>query len=38
MSAVNDGLGHLGLFSVNPDYMPQVDRHVSELLGTDVTR
>ena len=24
------------LFSVNPDYMPQVDRHLSELLGTEV--
>jgi len=23
MSAVNDVLGHLGLFSVNPDYMPR---------------
>jgi homoserine O-acetyltransferase/O-succinyltransferase len=38
MSAVNDVLGHLGLFSVNPDYMPQIDRHLSELLGTDVAR
>jgi homoserine O-acetyltransferase/O-succinyltransferase len=38
MSAVNDLLGHLGLFSVNPDSMPQIDRHLSELLGTDVAR
>jgi homoserine O-acetyltransferase/O-succinyltransferase len=36
LRVVNDVLGHLGLFSVNPDYMPQVDRHLSELLGTEV--
>ena len=38
LRVVNDVLGHLGLFSVNPDYMPQVDRHLSELLDTDVAR
>jgi homoserine O-acetyltransferase/O-succinyltransferase len=36
LRVVNDVLGHLGLFSVHPDYMPQVDRHLSELLGTEV--
>jgi len=25
--------GHLGLFGVDPDYLPQVDRHLDELLA-----
>ena len=29
-------LGHLGLFGVAPTYMPQIDRHLGELLATDV--
>jgi homoserine O-acetyltransferase len=33
---VNDVLGHLGLFAVNPECIPQIDRHLSELLGTKV--
>jgi homoserine O-acetyltransferase/O-succinyltransferase len=33
---VNDVLGHLGLFAVNPEYIPQIDRHLSELLGMKV--
>lgn len=28
--------GHLGLFSLTPDFMPQVDRHLAELLATPV--
>ncbi|NMI00906.1 alpha/beta fold hydrolase [Pseudonocardia acidicola] len=36
LRVIDDVLGHLGLFSVNPEYMPQVDRHLSELLGTKV--
>ncbi|MBC3195065.1 alpha/beta fold hydrolase [Pseudonocardia sp. C8] len=36
LRVVKDMLGHLGLFSVNPDYLPQVDRHLRELLGTEV--
>lgn len=32
LRVVNDVLGHLGLFAVNPDYMPQIDRHLRELL------
>ncbi|GAA4962535.1 alpha/beta fold hydrolase [Pseudonocardia tropica] len=34
LRVVQDVLGHLGLFSVNPEFMPQVDRHLRELLGT----
>lgn len=36
LRVVDDDLGHLGLFSVNPDYTPQIDRHLGELLGTKV--
>ena len=32
---INDPLGHLGLFAVNPEYMPQVDQHLADLLGID---
>ena len=28
--------GHLGLFGVAPTYMPQMDRHLGELLATPV--
>ncbi len=34
LRVVDDVLGHLGLFSVNPDFMPQLDAHLSELLET----
>jgi homoserine O-acetyltransferase len=34
LRVVDDVLGHLGLFSVNPDFMPQIDRHLQELLDT----
>ncbi|MDL5155129.1 alpha/beta fold hydrolase [Actinomycetospora termitidis] len=34
LRVVDDVLGHLGLFAVNPDFMPQVDRHLRELLET----
>ncbi len=33
---IDDVLGHLGLFAVNPEYMPQIDQHLSELLNTKV--
>lgn len=33
---VEDVLGHLGLFGVAPTYMPQIDRHLGELLATDI--
>ncbi|NMO88220.1 alpha/beta fold hydrolase [Actinomycetospora sp. TBRC 11914] len=36
LRVVNDVLGHLGLFAVNPDYMPQIDRHLRDLLRTPV--
>jgi homoserine O-acetyltransferase len=32
LRVVNDVLGHLGLFCVNPEFMPQVDAHLSQLL------
>ncbi|MGH3089728.1 MAG: alpha/beta fold hydrolase [Rubrobacteraceae bacterium] len=33
---VEDVLGHLGLFGVAPTYMPQIDRHLGDLLATEV--
>jgi homoserine O-acetyltransferase len=36
LRVVNDVLGHLGPFRVSPDYLPQIDRHLGELLGTKV--
>lgn len=33
---VEDILGHLGLFGVSPDYMPQIDRHLADLLAAEV--
>jgi homoserine O-acetyltransferase/O-succinyltransferase len=33
---VDDVLGHLALFGVAPTYMPQIDRHLWELLATPV--
>ncbi|MFP5022388.1 alpha/beta fold hydrolase [Pseudonocardia phyllosphaerae] len=36
LRVLNDVLGHLGLFAVNPEFVPQVDRHLGELLGTKV--
>lgn len=36
LRVVNDVFGHLGLFGVAPTYMPQIDRHLSELLDTEV--
>jgi homoserine O-acetyltransferase len=32
---VEDVLGHLGLFGVAPTYMPQIDRHLRELLAVE---
>ncbi|MDT7701757.1 MAG: homoserine O-acetyltransferase/O-succinyltransferase [Pseudonocardiales bacterium] len=36
LRVVDDILGHLGLFGVAPDYMPQIDQHLGELLATKV--
>lgn len=33
---IDDVLGHLGLFAVAPTYMPQVDKHLNELLAIRV--
>ena len=34
LRVVDDILGHLALFGVSPTFMPQIDRHLAELLGT----
>jgi homoserine O-acetyltransferase/O-succinyltransferase len=31
LRVVDDLLGHLGLFGVAPTYMPQIDRHLTDL-------
>jgi homoserine O-acetyltransferase/O-succinyltransferase len=36
LRVVEDILGHLGLFGVAPTFMPQVDRHLTELLDAPV--
>ncbi|MGH9054417.1 MAG: alpha/beta fold hydrolase [Acidimicrobiales bacterium] len=36
LRVIEDVLGHLALFGVAPTYMPQVDRHLGELLHTKV--
>jgi homoserine O-acetyltransferase len=36
LRVVEDVLGHLGLFGVAPTYMPQIDRHLGELLAVPV--
>lgn len=36
LRVVEDILGHLGLFGVAPTYMPQIDRHLADLLATEV--
>jgi homoserine O-acetyltransferase len=33
---VEDVLGHLGLFGVSPAYLPQIDRHLGDLLAVEV--
>lgn len=35
LRVVEDILGHLGLFGVAPTFMPQIDRHLAELLATE---
>ncbi len=37
LRVVEDILGHLGLFGVAPTFMEQIDRHLGELLATEVT-
>ncbi|MGV3713597.1 alpha/beta fold hydrolase [Pseudolysinimonas sp.] len=34
LRVVTDEHGHLGLFAVDPGFMPQIDRHLAELLET----
>ena len=34
LRVVDSVAGHLGLFGFEPDYMPQIDRHLGELLET----
>jgi len=36
LRVVEDILGHLALFGVAPTYMPQIDKHLAELLATSV--
>ncbi|MDV6296851.1 alpha/beta fold hydrolase (plasmid) [Rhodococcus aetherivorans] len=36
LRVVEDVLGHLGLFAVAPTYMPQIDRHLADLLAIEV--
>lgn len=36
LRVVEDTLGHLGLFGVSPTYMPQIDRHLGDLLDTEI--
>ena len=36
LRVIEDPLGHLALFGVAPTYMPQIDRHLAELLDTAV--
>jgi homoserine O-acetyltransferase/O-succinyltransferase len=36
LRVVEDVLGHLGLFGVAPTFMTQIDRHLGELLATEV--
>jgi homoserine O-acetyltransferase/O-succinyltransferase len=35
LRVVEDVLGHLALFGISPTYMPQIDRHLGELLATE---
>lgn len=35
LRVVDDVHGHLGLFALDPGYMPQIDRHLGELLATE---
>lgn len=34
LRVIDDIGGHLGLFATNPNFMPQVDAHLGDLLGT----
>ena len=36
LRVVEDVIGHLALFGVAPTYMPQIDRHLSDLLAAEV--
>ncbi len=36
LRVIDDMLGHLGLFGVAPTFVPQIDRHLGDLLATPV--
>ncbi|MBC7760321.1 MAG: alpha/beta fold hydrolase [Candidatus Saccharibacteria bacterium] len=36
LRVIDDVHGHLGLFAVDPGFIPQVDKHLTELLATKV--
>jgi homoserine O-acetyltransferase/O-succinyltransferase len=36
LRVVEDIGGHLGLFAIAPTYMPQIDKHLGDLLATEV--
>ena len=36
LRVVNDISGHLGLFGAVPTFMPQIDRHLGDLLNAEV--
>lgn len=35
LRVIEDIGGHLSLFGTNPEYLPQIDRHLADLLATD---
>ncbi|MBS4727456.1 alpha/beta fold hydrolase [Mycobacterium sp. SM1] len=36
LRVIEDLLGHLALFGLTPTYMPQIDRHLGDLLAVDI--
>lgn len=34
LRVIDDIGGHLGLFATNPDFIPQVDAHLGDLLSS----
>jgi homoserine O-acetyltransferase len=37
LRVIDEVLGHLGVFGITPTYMPQIDRHLGDLLGRPVS-
>jgi homoserine O-acetyltransferase len=35
LRVIEDPLGHLALFGIAPTYMPQIDRHLADLLDSE---